>query len=417
MDFSIIAKIARDLVRIDRLDLPQADILTVAHDNDRSFFYEGKWYSPLMDTIEDDLRAQGATCVSVARVISRIKGELAYADVYSPEGAFARALVSKRIIGLLRPNRYAYSVAEERVWQEIIGKTGARKVLAIQPSRELCTACRKSGVWVADVQHGVISETHPWYGEKFRGSDPLEWLPNAFLVWDKGSSQVIDAWANGRDVATVITGNRWLVRFVQQLPNDRLVSTNLSKYASLCPKSDPRPTVLVSFSWGEINIPNGFMVDELIDAIHRTSTIFRWLVRLHPNQLNGFATHEGRQFTEFFKNHLEGHVEWELPTRSPLPVVLQHTDLHIAWNSSVVIEAGQMGIRSALLDPRLRDPGQVGTNDKYYQSLGVVDFIDPGMTVDWLKRNKFSKKVPDSMVDFNNNYANFLHSAFNTNSN
>lgn len=408
MDLSIVAKIVRDVFRIDQLNLPKADVLTVAHDNDRSFFYDSKWYSPLMDTIEDDLHARGVSCVSVARVISRIKGDLAYADVHSPEGAFARALVSKRLQGVLRPGRYAYSVAEERVWQQILDQTGAKKVLAIQPSRELCVACRRSGVWVADVQHGVISETHPWYGVKFRGSDPVEWLPNAFLCWDAGSAEVIDVWADGENVKTIITGNRWLVRFVRNLPEDRLVSALTDASSRFHFKADPRPTILVSFSWGEINIPNGFMVDEVVDAIHATSSDYRWLVRLHPNQLNGFATQEGRRFGDFFKNRLEGHVEWELPTRSPLPLVLQHVDLHIAWNSSVVIEAAQMGIRSALLDPRLRDPNQLGDSYSYYRNVGMIDFVDAKTTQKWLSTNIKTKISPDSFDEIDKIYIQLL---------
>ena len=55
MDTAILGKIVKDCFRVDRIDYSQANVLTIAHDNDRSLFYEGKWYSPLINTIEDDL--------------------------------------------------------------------------------------------------------------------------------------------------------------------------------------------------------------------------------------------------------------------------------------------------------------------------------------------------------------------------
>ena len=55
MDYAIVRKILVDCLRRDREDYPRSNVLTVAHDNDRSLLHRGKFYSPLIDTIEDDL--------------------------------------------------------------------------------------------------------------------------------------------------------------------------------------------------------------------------------------------------------------------------------------------------------------------------------------------------------------------------
>ena len=47
---------------------------------------------------------------------------------------------------------------------------------------------QQKGVKVADLQHGVIAESHPWYGAKWRGLEPDNWSPN-YLVWDKTVSK------------------------------------------------------------------------------------------------------------------------------------------------------------------------------------------------------------------------------------
>ncbi len=409
MDYKIVKKLLRDCLRIDRRDYPQAPVLTLAHDNDRSLLYKGKFYSPLVDTMEDELAARGITCVSVARIISRIKGELSYATVVSPEGAFARSLVGKRLRALFARGRYPYSRSEEAIWGDILDRTGARKVFGIQPSRELCVACHRRGIWVADVQHGVIAESHPWYGESFRGNDPAPYLPSAFLCWDDGSAAVIAPWASGKGVATEVIGNRWLARFARPQPGDALVQ-ELAAAFRLSQEVPKRPTILLTLSWGNENIPNGHIAQGLEDVIRATAQSYRWLIRLHPNQLNGFATHEGPDFMRYYERTLKGFAEWEAATAAPLPVVLGDTDLHISWSSSVCIEAAQMGIRSALLNPVLRAPELCGDYYSYYREAGMVDFIDDSRdsVAQWIGANISSKRAPEAFEDSDARYRRLL---------
>jgi hypothetical protein len=409
MDWSILAKIAHDIFLVDRKEYPLADVLTVAHDNDRSLFYRNRWYSPLIDTIEDDLRSREVKSISVSRVISRIKGEIAHGNVFSPEGSFARALVIKRLVGIFRRKGYPYSKMEEDIWGDILDKSQAKKVLGIQPSRELCVACRKRGVWVADVQHGVISSAHPWYGARFRGSDPIEFLPHAFLCWDKGSQQVIDQWAQDKGVNTLVTGNRWISRFLKRDTSDALVDEMFSIHEKIG-GSDSRPTILVSLSWGCENLPNGIMHDSLKCIIRKTASLYRWLVRLHPNQINGFATHEGKLFKSYFSENLEGFAEWELATLTPLPVVLHYSDLHITWTSSVTIEAAQMGVHSALLSPLFHNP-TYSEYFRFYRDSGMIDLVSPNddEIVSWIEKKLFSKEKSENFEDYDVEYLKLLN--------
>lgn len=371
MDYTIVKKIARDCFRIDRIDYGRAPVLTIAHDNDRHFLYQGKFYAPLVSSIEDDLARRGIDCVSVARIISTIKGEKSHGRVVSPEGAFARSLVGKRLRALLRRGRYAYSRSEEAIWDDILARTGARTVFGIQPSRELCVACHRRGVWVADVQHGVIAEQHPWYGAAFRGDEPAAWLPSAFLCWDEGSAEVTRPWAGPKGVRSEVIGNRWLARFARPAPHDRMVA-ELAAASGLA--GDGRPTILLTLSWGNHNIPNGFISDALEAVIRATASRYRWLIRLHPNQIRGFATHEGPDFIRYFERSLRPFADWELATHAPLPVVLGQSALHVSWNSSVSIEAAQMGIRSLLLDPRLRSD-QLRDYYSTYRASGMITLM------------------------------------------
>lgn len=410
MDYAIVRKILLDCFKLDSENYPRAKVLTVAHDNDRSLLHKGKYYSPLIDTIEDDLAKSGVKCVSVARIISTIKGDLSYGNVHSPEGRFARALMQKRLLGLLSRNGYPYSTPEEKAWGSVLDKTGATKVFGILPSRELCVACHKRGVWVADVQHGVIADTHPWYGQAFRAGDPVEYVPDAFLCWDYGSEEVIAKWARVKGAATHVIGNRWLARFVTRAPDDELVHELSTDYERATAEANDRKTILVSLSWGEDNIPNGFIVDGLEAAIRKTADRFRWLIRLHPNQVRGFATHEGPRFIEYFNDNLAGFAEWEWTTRAPLPVVLKGIDLHISWQSSVAIEAAQIGVKSALLNPRLRSPTLHGDYYGYYRKIGLIDLV-PETESDilaWIERSIDSRQTSESFDRFDGEYRKVL---------
>lgn len=408
MDLSIVRKILLDSLKFEAIDYEHARVLTIAHDNDRSLFHNGKYYSPLVDTIEDDLRKLDVHCVSVARIISRVKGEISYGNARSPEGRFARALIAKRIAGLFQKSEYCYSLMEEKVWGEILDRVGARCVVAILPSRELCNACRKRGIWVADVQHGVIAEKHPWYGANFRASDPVDYLPHTFLVWDPGSQQVIQKWSAAKGIFPMVTGNRWVARFLRRDPEDALVADLYRQFPD--PLTDGRRTILVSLSWGDYNISNGFITEGLEDYIRRTANDFRWYIRLHPNQLKGFATDESVRFFKYFKERLQGFATWEIATRAPLPVVLAHSSLHISWMSSVCIEAAQMGIRSALLNPRLRSIDEIGDYYEYYRSNGMVELVkESSAEIErWVIENIDRKDAPEDYAKYDQTYASLI---------
>lgn len=410
MDYALIRKIFLDCFRIDSIDYERTRILTLAHDNDRSFLRNGKYYSPLIDTLEDDLAKRGERCVSVARIISSIKGDLSYGNARSPEGHFARALVVKRLLGRLKRGAYPYSGMEEVTWGKILDRTQARYVVGILPSRELCTAARKRGVWVADVQHGVIADQHPWYGEKFRAQDPIEHLPHAFLCWDPGSEAVTRKWAQPRGILTHAIGNRWIARFMRPAADDALVREVSADFARESFSVPGKQTILVSLSAGDFNIPNGFVPPGLEAVIHRTSAEFNWVIRLHPNQLKGFATHESRLFFRYFEKSLEGHARWEVVTRYPLPLILRHIDLHVSWSSSVCIEAAQFGIRSALMNPRLRTKDDCDAYYDHYRRAGMIDFIEDTDAVveDWIRRNIALRKHPEDYARFDREYERLL---------
>lgn len=409
-DFKLLIKIFLDLFKIDSFNYGKAEILTTAHDIDRSYLLDGKYYSPVIDTIEDDIyKLSGKKCISIARIISVVKGDKAYGTVYSPEGSFARALILKRIKGKLNKKKYPYSHLEEKTWGKILDGTGAKKVFGIQPSREMCVACHKRGIWVADVQHGVIGSNNHWYGKSYRGHEPKEWIPDSFLVWDKEASDEIQEWSLEKGIDAQIVGNRWLARFRNISDDDILVRKAIEKIDNYFQDKIHKPVILVTLSWGPL-AHNGEIPPTILKTIYKTHSEYQWLIRLHPNQINGWSTNEYDKFLEFHDKNLKGLVEWELATFSPLPAVLAKTDLHVSWLSSVAIEASQLGIKSALLDPVLTENNSIQFF-KYYHDLGMINFIkdDELIVHEWIKNNIGYRSQTTSYNEHDANYRDFLN--------
>lgn len=408
MDYKIVAKVLLDAFKIDRIDYPTCDVLTFACDNDRYIDLDGKMYSPLINTIEDRLSLKGLSCTSISRIASVIKGDLSCGRVYSPEGAFARAMIIKRLKGLLTKNgRYPFSHMEVKVWEHILDATKAKAVVAILPSRELCFVCRRRGLWVADIQHGVIADEHYWYGESFRKDDPVEWLPNAFMVWDGGSHKVIEKWAAMKGVNVDIIGNPWVYRFRNPSLEDVVVDKLSEKYYV---ERNGKPSVLVSLSWGGHGLDNRYMHPSLEQFIRNTVNEYNWRIRLHPNQLRGFAADEGAGFVKYFNEAFpSGAVEWKNTTSMPLPLLLSGIDLHVTWLSSVCMEASYFGVPSLVLSPKVQTGGGAESYYNYLSEAGYVTKAMPDLEniEKWFAERKGGGRL-EFYSDYLKNYERFL---------
>lgn len=419
MDFKIIFKVLIDSLKIDSVKLPTCDVLTFACDNDRYIKYDGKIYSPLINTVEDRLNQQGLSCVSISRIASTIKGKLSHGRVYSPEGRFSRAMLSKRIKNLFISNKkYPFSWLEVKIWEDILSQTGAKSVVAILPSRELCYVCRQRDIWVCDLQHGVIADEHYWYGESFRKNDPTKWLPNAFLVWDQGSYEVINKWASHKKIDVNIVGNPWIERFRNKSKDDSLINNLKIKYKIT---KKEKKNILVSLSWGVHGLENKFFHPSLEQLIKDTANTYNWKLRLHPNQIRGFASDEGREFISYYEKHFKNlDVEWENSTEMPLPLLLSNIDCHITWLSSVCMEAAYFGIPSLVLCPKLQRGGEFESYYNYLVDLGYVDKLIPDYNAikEWIERKSLSK-MPyycDHAVNFDKIIQSIVNRANNTSS-
>lgn len=356
--------------------LTHGDVLLVRSDLHCGYNYQGKAYAHLLDSIGDLCIKRGLVTRSVAAPYSKLTGINAYNSPVSFNRYALFVALLKRVAWLIRGRTYSEDLANDHrmhLWGRILEKVKPRCVVGIQPDVGLCRAGKMKGVPVYDLQHGVIAAEHSMYGEKYRVDTLQRDLPDGFLCWDDLSAAVLRKWALQKGIDVKVVGNIWFLRFLFMDQNDLLVQEAVKKGRIF---RNNRPVILVSLQWGLDKFYknagfNGVMVDALEKAILETADTYNWLLRLHPVQIRGSEKESAQGYLKRTFGHLTS-VEWLICSEMPLPVVLQQVDLHITDVSTIVVEAGWMGVRSALLSIHVCAGGILESYHTHERSLGMA---------------------------------------------
>ena len=373
-----------DLVR----RLPRADVLLICHDADRGFELNGKKYAHLLDSINERLIAEGLSTITIATPYSKFYGHAAFGNVWSINGLMARATLLSIVSMFIN---FIVSDRNEPVidaWSIVLKQTRPRRVLGIQPPRKLCIAAKKLGIWVADVQHGILAD-HGYYGFKNRRHHNDYGWPDALLAWNEESANWIIRESQGM-VKGLVVGNPWHLRFIYPRECDSLVGQSKTSFSRVSFTTK----ILVTLTWGmekygvypKIGIPQA-----LIDVIKNDRLQYDWLIRIHPVQLNS----SNSEYTLNTLRKLFGNcanVSWEESTKQPLPLVLRFVSLHITMMSATTIEAEWYGVKTALL---YEDESLLRTYLGSQISRGAAQVVLPESRaiVDWIE----SSICPDSV--------------------
>lgn len=346
-----IAEIANCLLIKDNWqNIKQCDVLLIGHDNDRGFRYNDKSYSQILDSISWHF-GESATFSNITTSLSKYKSFETYGEVKT----FNRTLLLIKLSVLIRNlfgKKGNYLSKKAVFWKKVVLRSNAKMLIVIQPEKALCIAAHELGVPVYDIQHGVISESMPYYGEQFTQGCDTKALPTGYLCWDSVSCNVLKKWTVDRGIQVYNVGNPWLGRFATPSKNDDLVNSELQKIYSIQNIGSEMPHILVTLQWGLADYYPEFFKEseeihkELITVISETCKSVRWFVRLHPVQL----TTDAYKRISLVLSQYDG-VDIDLASSAPLPALLTEMDGHVTWDSSSVIEATQLRVPSFVLNP------------------------------------------------------------------
>ncbi len=323
-------------------ELNETPIMLVCHDVDRGFVWKGRKYSQLLDSISDRFKMVSHETISVSLPFSK-KNMLNYNDPINVNGLMARALVFDCFLSLF--NKNCLQKYRIRVWLKVLDRISPKVIIGIQPPPELCFAAHSRGIWIADLQHGVISG-EGYYGKTFREKYKQNSWPSCILCWNSRSRNWVEQ-NIGSTVDAVVIGNPWVCRFIDKSKKDS-IAWNYPAFGDYI-ESDGL-NILISTQWGTqfnefqpTGLPKG-----LINCIKNHGKKYSWWIRIHPVLLDegsrpriyGALKREFRDCDNVF---------WERSTDLPLPIILEGIDLHITLSSAVTIEAAWFGISTALL--------------------------------------------------------------------
>ena len=203
----------------------------------------------------------------------------------------------------------------------------------------LVRACNLRGVKVLDVQHGYLGMDHAAYNDilSFNSS----YKPNGFCVFDEGTAKYIKNLAG--ESYLEITNWKHLKSFHRK-PNDIKKSKR----------------VLYSLQWG-IPIP-----DELKEIVRNYENV-DWVFRRHPL--------ESKEREDMKEIVAMKHVMIEPPSINLVDSLLA-SDVHITWNSSLCLEAEQLGLISFFLSEhdKVRFVTDDGQEKKLIKYLSVSSY-------------------------------------------
>lgn len=344
--------------------IQKVDIVFVLVDINCYYFYENKYYSPLIESLKEEYERQGLRCAIVYGPFSKFKSNKKL-NKFNFNGSFSRSFLLRRFYILFFKEKNHNTKFISNIWTSILKKFNPKRVVGIYPSESLCLAARSINIDIAELQHGVINDNHPAYGYSFKQNININTTPTTFICFDKVAVDTFKKWVKNYQIKTELISNPWIKRFVEQNITDELVQ-NALKLNTWIYNLPFKKSILVTLGWGwedenntwlkskhntEFNMPQFHSLSlPMVDLILSNELDVNWLIRLHPVQmLNKEKKIIYNYLTSKFSNY--NNVLWNETSNAPLALILQNINLHLTFDSTITTEASLFGVKSGLICP------------------------------------------------------------------
>lgn len=378
----------RFFVRIKKI--PQIDILYACHDNSRPILLNGKYYSPLIDSLINKLsHYKHATLALPFSKYSgnKVAGNTVNLNLYVIIALIKRFLSSGTIIF---KNKKSDPLVE--FYYRLYKTLNIKIIIAVQPSVEMCIAAKKNKIKIIDVQHGIIdSEASESYYSLNKRSlySNLGW-PDYIFCRNKYSYDKVLALKDF--TKPFFVGNLNKSFYQNFYPNDE-------DNHFLEPK---HKTILFTF---QPHYPSSFTLKNKLGGIvfpkelHQLilKSNYNFFIKLHPSQIHkkSFLRLHMKALEKLFYGYK--NVDFRICNKRPLEDSLSKSDLHITFNSASLFDAYDYGLKTILLDDNLNRLNQ------YFGKLMDSNYVivDPKLEMDL--SNHFYEKTEKEQNEVLNN--------------
>jgi hypothetical protein len=339
---------------IDLIEL--CDVLFFCHDVDRPISLEGKAYSPLVDSLVEDLEGRGLKCISISHPWSRLTGKRGFNSPISINESFFIAKFGNRLKRFELP---LFICDSSSLFRKILLKAKPKVVITIGCTDELCYQARLLKVFHLELLHGIGYTSVPWGWDK----KETQYLPQGILALDQVSAVSFSPLTN-RGINVRVIPHPFLKRFMPSgavnLPKEWIPNINNHKKW--------KKEILLSLQWSYAGdhghytqfaniLKNGLFFEVIESLIAGDKEIF-WRFRFHPVQLR---SKKYKHLLKYMDDFIERYpnTEWRESSTLPFPSIVMLCDANISMSSMSCYDAASFGVQSLMLCPTLQ-PGSIG---------------------------------------------------------
>lgn len=347
----------------DSLDqLEECDVLFFCHDVDRPITLNGKAYSPLLDSVREEIERKGLKCFSISYPWSKLTGKYGYAFPLS----FNRSFLFYKLRNVF--NRFfhsLFSVCNISPFEKILSVSKAKLVITIGCPDDLCYQARLLKVLHLELLHGIGYNSVPWGWDK----KEERYLPQGILALDKLSAQ---SFSNLSVKEIKLVPHPFLKRFIssnnRNLPKEWLPKKPIKKKW--------KKEILVSLQWAYAGdhgehlkfaniLDNGLFFKEIERIISEEKEIL-WRFRFHPVQLRMKKYKYLLKYMDDFVAKY-ANTEWRESSNLPFPSIVMSCDGNVTMSSMSCYDAAAFGVPSLMLCPTIL-PGAIN-EDRFLDLL------------------------------------------------
>ncbi len=372
--------------------LKPVDILYSCTDNSRPILIDGKYHSPLLDSI--NFKLKNYSNYTLALPFSKYSGKKSSGNTINLNFyiiiCLFRRLLSNGSISLKNLKNDPLI----KFYFYLFNKLNLKIIFGIQPSIEMCIAAKLAKIKIIDVQHGIIStdEKNGYYSPKQRSKINNKGWPDYIFCRNKQSFN--EVFRLKEHTKPLIIGNLNKFFFNKIYPNKQQDIVFKTKRKTFLFTFQP---VYESEHFSTENLHHKIIFPTALIKLIFSSN-YNFILKLHPSQI---------QNKDLFRLHMNAlnnlfsgckNVDFIVNNRQPLEFSLLNSDIHITYNSASLFDAYDYGLKTILLDNNL------SRLNSYYGELMISDLVivNPDLDINF---DKHFKKINHNelALDFNIN--------------